>query len=104
MIQCQECEYFHKGAGGSVSFSCDPFGTIKEPECLIKWQLLKLDTISRSHQATLQFYQKFAPLQEKMLRHMEREIDDIDEAEKWRESLEPDDEDENHDEGFSSDR
>lgn len=102
MIQCQDCEYFQRGPGGAAIFRCDPFSTIKEPECLVKWQLLKLETMVRSHQATLAMYRKFAPLQEKMLRHMEREIDEMDESERWRESLEPDDEDEDSDDGYAS--
>jgi hypothetical protein len=84
MIQCSECEYFHRGPGGQVGFSCDPFSTIKEPECLIKWQLIKLDTMVRSHQATLDMYRRLAPLQEKMFRQMERELDDQDDAESWK--------------------
>jgi hypothetical protein len=38
-------------------------------------------------------YRRFAPLQEKMFRHMEREIDDADEADRWKYG-EPEDEDE----------
>ena len=91
MINCQDCEYFQRGPDGTVIFRCDPFATIKEPECLIKCQLLKLQTMVRSYQATLRIYQTLAPMQEKMFRHMEREIDDLDESEKWRQSLEPDD-------------
>ena len=90
MINCQDCEYFQRGPDGAAIFRCDPFSTIKEPECLIKWQLLKLETMVRSYQATLRIYQKLAPMQEKMFRHMEREIDDLDESEEWRQSLEPD--------------
>ena len=92
MIQCKDCEYFQRGPGGAVVFQCDPFSTIKEPECLTKWHLLRLETLVRSYQATLRLYQKLAPLQEKMFRHMEREIDEMDESEKWRDSLEPEDE------------
>jgi hypothetical protein len=29
-------------------------------------------------------YRKFAPLQEKMFRHMEREIDEADESDRWK--------------------
>lgn len=84
MIQCSECEHFVQGPGGQVAFKCDPFRNIKEPECLQKWQLIKLDLMVRSHQATIDMYKRLAPLQEKMFRHMEREIDDIDEADQWK--------------------
>jgi hypothetical protein len=95
MIQCRDCEYFHRSPDGSVGFACDPFSTIKEPECLVKWQLIKLDTMVRAYQSTLQMYQRMAPLQEKMLRHMEREVDDIDEADAWK--YDPDDEEDDED-------
>ena len=84
MIHCTDCEHFHRGPGGQVGFSCDPFSTIKEPECLVKWQLLKLDVLARSHQATLDMYRRLAPLQEKMFRQMERELDEQDDAESWK--------------------
>lgn len=99
MILCSSCEHFHQAAGGQVRFTCNPFTNIKEPECLQKWQLLKLDimttkvdTMVRAYQATLQMYERLAPLQEKMFKHMEREIDEADEADQWK--LQDDDEDE----------
>jgi len=91
MIQCETCEYFHRHASGQVSFSCDPFGTIKEPECLTKWQLLRLAELSQrvekmtaAYEATVAMYRRLAPLQEKMFRHMEREIDEAEEADGWK--------------------
>ena len=84
MIQCSECEFFHRGPGGQAGFSCDPFGNLREPECLIKWQLIKLDVLARSHQATLDMYRRLAPLQEKMFRQMERELDDQEDADRWK--------------------
>lgn len=84
MIQCSQCEYFMRGPAGQIGFKCDPFSNIKEPECLAKWQLIKIDLMVRSYQATLEMYRRLAPLQEKMFRHMEREIDDIDEADSWK--------------------
>ncbi len=99
MMQCSECEYFTRGEGGQVGFRCDPFSTIKEPECLAKWQLIKanetsrqMDRMVRAYEATVRMYEKLAPLQEKMFKHMEREIDDMDEAESWK-TDEDDDED-----------
>lgn len=84
MIQCSDCEHLSRRPDGTMAFSCDPFTNIKEPECLMKWQLLKLDTMVRAYQATLQMYERLAPLQEKMFRHMEREIQDSEEAESWK--------------------
>jgi ABC-type Zn2+ transport system substrate-binding protein/surface adhesin len=103
MIQCKDCEHLVQGPGNQITFTCDPFGTIKEPECLMKWQLLridaqlvKLDTMVRAYQATLEMYKRIAPLQEKMIKHMEREIDEADEADSWKHEHEDEGEDEHH--------
>jgi hypothetical protein len=103
MIQCEQCEFFHRGPDGQLGFQCDPFSTIKEPECLQKWQLIKSDQLVmqmglmvRAYQATVEMYKRLAPLQEKMFRHMEREIDEVDEADSWK--YDYDDEGEDDDE------
>jgi hypothetical protein len=97
MIRCQDCEFFHRDAAGRISFSCDPFSTIKEPECLNKWQLIKLDQLVQAYGASVEFTRRFAPLQEKMFKMMERELDDADESERWKqedaEGEEPESED-----------
>lgn len=92
MIQCRDCEFCSVGTGGHLSFRCDPFDNIKEPECLHKWQLLKIDLMVRAYQATLEYYRRLAPLQERMFKHVERELNDADESDKWKT---PDDQDEN---------
>ena len=97
MIQCNDCEYFHRDATGNPKLMCDPFVNIKEPECLTKWQFFKLDTMVQAYQATLAVYQRLAPMQEKMFRHMEREIDEIDEADKWKLGYDDDDDDDDGD-------
>ncbi len=84
MIQCKDCEFFRKSAGGEISFACDPFTNIKESECLLKWQLIKINQLAASYQATLDYYRKFAPMQEKMFKVVERELDDMNEGEKWK--------------------
>lgn len=84
MIQCKDCEFFQRDAAGHIRVTCDPFGTIKEPECLAKWQLLKTDQLVSAYQATLAYYRKFAPLQDKMFRVLQREIDEMDETERWK--------------------
>ena len=94
MIQCQDCQYFRRDKEGEISFACDPFVNVVEPECLAKWQLIKINQMVASHQATLAYYHKLAPLQEKMFKVMEREIDSMDEGEKWRVADDEDDEDE----------
>ena len=98
MIQCKDCEFFKRGEDGQIAFGCDPFGNIKEPECLVKWQLIKTNQMVAAYQATLEYYHKLAPMQEKMFKVMEREIDDMNEAEKWKVDVEDENEDENEDE------
>ena len=106
MIQCGECEYFVRGPGGQLGFRCDPFSTIKEPECLVKWQLLrtnemtqKLDRLVAAYEATLEIYKRLQPLQEKMFRHMEHEIDDTEEADSWKYGMDEEQDDGKGDEG-----
>jgi len=84
MIQCQDCPHFHRTARGEVRFDCDPFTNIVEPECLAKWQLIKINQMVASYQATLDYYRKLGPLQEKMFKVMERELDDMSESERWK--------------------
>jgi hypothetical protein len=38
----------------------------------------------RAYQATLDIYRRLAPMQEKMFRHMEREIEDVEESDRWK--------------------
>lgn len=94
MLQCQNCEFFQQAPDGSPILTCDPFGNIKEPECVAKWQLAQLSVIAKSHQATLEMYKRLAPLQERMFRHVEREIDEADEADSWKNTEDDDQDDE----------
>ena len=96
MLQCTDCEFCVKDEAGRIQLRCNPFTNVKEPECIQKWLLMKMDIMVRSYQATLSFYQKLAPLQEKMMRHIEKEIDDIEDAEKWKQ-IDPDDEPDDED-------
>ena len=91
MLQCKDCEFFRRRSDGTPQLLCDPFSTIKEPECLLKWQFVELRLMAASHQATLEMYRKFAPLQEKMFRHMEREIEEAEESEGWKYTEEEED-------------
>ena len=97
MIHCKDCQYFRRSDSGEIAFSCDPFSTIVEPECLAKWQLIKINQMVASYQATLAYYRKLAPLQEKMFKVMEREIDSMNEGEKWRAPDEDQEEDQKDD-------
>lgn len=93
MLRCEDCEFFRRTPDGMPSLSCDPFSTIKEPECLGKWQVAQLMSIARSHEATVEMHRRLAPLQEKMIRHVEREIGETDDADRWKRLGEDDDDD-----------
>ncbi len=84
MIQCQDCEFFHRDPNGRIRLSCDPFSNVKEPDCLQKWQLLKSDQLVQAYQTMLAFYHRLSPLQEKMLKLVQREVDDIEDSEGWK--------------------
>ncbi|MEE8170272.1 MAG: hypothetical protein V3T70_06970 [Phycisphaerae bacterium] len=114
MIQCSECEFFERGPEGRVRFRCDPFANIKEPECLTKWQLLrlaevssKLDRIVSAHEAQAEMYRRLGPIQEKMFRYMEREIESAEDTDAWKSGSaewdddEEDDEEDGDDTGFT---
>lgn len=112
MIQCKDCEHFNRGPGGQMGFGCDPFATVKEAECLAKWQLLRtselvqrIDRLVTAYEATLAIYKKLEPLQEKMFRHMEREIDEVEEADSWKyDEQDEDQEDDNQNQGDEDDQ
>ena len=114
MISCLDCDLYRAEARGRARWTCNPYTNIKEPECLQKWALIALDNqtaglsetiaqqaamltelagIRKAYEATLDHYNKLAPLQEKMMKHMEREIDEAEDADSWKRSLEDDEED-----------
>ncbi len=84
MIQCDQCEFCEIGPDGRKRFKCDPFSTIKEPECLAKWQLMRLDMLLASYQSMLRSYGRLAPLQDKIFKYVQREINEMEESESWR--------------------
>lgn len=95
MIQCKDCEFCQFDADGRRNFTCDPFTNVKEPECIAKWQLIRLDMLLASHQGMLNWQGKLAPLQDKIIKYMQREINELDETESWKlDDDEDDDEDE----------
>ena len=89
MIQCKDCEYCQIGPDGHKTFKCDPFDNIKEPECIAKWQLIRLDMLAASYRGMLDSQRKLAPMQDKIFRYMEREIEDMNEADKWKADEDP---------------
>ncbi len=93
MLRCEDCEFFSRAPDGSPILACDPFSTIKEVECLAKWQVAQLKSISQSLQATAELHRRLAPFQEKIIKHMEREMDDADDADRWKQSDEDDEDD-----------
>jgi hypothetical protein len=86
------------GPDDGIQLNCNPFKDVKEPECLTKWQLLKLDTMVRAYLTTVAQYKRLMPLQEKMMKAMEREIEDLDEAESWKTAGDEGEDDEDLDE------
>jgi hypothetical protein len=96
MIECKDCEFCEIGSDGRRTFKCDPFVNIKEPECIAKWQLIRLDMLAATYQAMLKFQEKMAPLQDKVLKYMQREIEGMDESDRWK--LEDEDQDQDRDE------
>ena len=102
MIQCRDCEHFSRNSTGEIAFTCDPFTAVKEPECLAKWQLIKINQMVASYQATLAYYRRLGPMQEKMFKVMERELNEMDEGEKWKATGEDDEPPEDQEEGASS--
>jgi len=97
MIQCKDCELCETGPDGQRIFKCDPFSNIKEPECIAKWQLIRLDMLVVNYRGMLKWYEKLAPLQDKIFKYMKREIEDLDESEQWKVD---DDEDEEKEDNY----
>lgn len=84
MLRCEDCEFFKRLPDGSPHLACDPYSTIKEPECLAKWELRQLQIIADAHRATLDMHRRFAPLQQKLFKHLEKEIDETEDADRWK--------------------
>lgn len=84
MNQCDQCELCEIGPNGQRVFKCDPFSNVKEPECIAKWQLIRLDMLLASYQSMLRSYGRLAPLQDKIFKYVQREINEMEESESWR--------------------
>ena len=94
MIQCKDCEFYEVAPDGRRTFKCDPFTNVKEPECLAKWQLLRLDMLVAGYRGLLGWYEKMGPLQDKIFKYVQRELDDVSEADRWKVPDEDDDDEE----------
>jgi hypothetical protein len=97
MIQCKDCEFCEMGPDNRRSFKCDPFTSIKEPECIAKWQLIRLDMLLATYQGMVKWYGKLAPLQDKIIQYMQREIGELDEADQWKLDVDEDEDQEEED-------
>lgn len=84
MIQCKECEFYEEGQNGQRMFKCDPFSNIKEPECLKKWQIFRLDMLLSAYRGVVNQQQRMVPMQNKIMKYIERELEDLDESDKWK--------------------
>ena len=84
MIQCDQCELCETGPDGQKMFKCDPFATVKEPECIAKWQLIRLDMLLACYQNMLKSYGRLAPLQDKIFKYVQREINEMEESDRWK--------------------
>lgn len=84
MLKCNECEFYQPTAEGRKNFLCDPFSTVKEPECLQKWQILRLEMLLAGYGQMLAAQQSMEPMHRKMMQYVEREIDGINEADQWK--------------------
>jgi hypothetical protein len=84
MIQCKDCELCEINADGQKTFHCDPFGNIKEPACIQKWQLIRLDMLTASYQKMMLWYEKMTPMQNKIYKFIQQQIDETNEADKWK--------------------
>jgi hypothetical protein len=53
--------------------------------------------LASSYQGMFEWQKKFAPLSEKILKYMEREISDLDEADNWKLDVEGEDKEDKED-------
>ena len=98
MIQCKDCELCDFNEGKGVVFRCNPFVNIKEAECIAKWQMMKIDLLIANQNMMMRSQQKLGPIQDKLIKFMEREIDDVEDTDSWKYPK-----DQNHSQDFNSD-
>jgi len=55
-----------------------------------KWQILRLDYLVSQYQRMISSQQKMAPIQDKIFKYVKRELEDIDEADRWKTTEEDD--------------
>ena len=93
MIQCIDCEFCEISENNEKTFKCDPFSNIKEPECVSKWQLLRLDMLLAGFRGMTSFQERMAPMQDQIFKYVKRELEDLDESENWKVDDDDDDDD-----------
>lgn len=90
-MQCKDCQYSELAANGKRVFTCNPFENIVEPECIAKWQLIKLDQFLEMQAMQLRSQANMAPMQNKIMKYIERELKDLEDADDWKNSYDQDD-------------
>ena len=83
-MQCKDCEFSKVTSTGKRIFLCDPFENIVESQCIIKWQLIKIDQLLDAQSRQLRSQVSMAPLQSKIMKYIEREIQDLEDSDDWK--------------------
>ncbi len=83
-MQCKDCQFSELREDGKRIFTCNPFENIVEPECIAKWQLIKLDQFLEIQAAQLRSQQSMAPMQSRIMKYIERELKDLEDADNWK--------------------
>ena len=65
----------------------------------IQWQLVRLDGLLQAYHNTLRWYQRLAPMQEKMFEMMKREIEELDESDSWKSNYDYEEDEDDEPEG-----
>ncbi len=74
---------------------CNPFENVKDESCLQRLLLLRTDMLVGMYSNMLSFYQNMAPMQKKMMKFMDNEIDELDQTDSWKRGYDEDEDDEN---------
>ena len=84
MIQCKDCELYQEDGPNGRKFLCNPFGNIKEPECIGKWTVIRLEMLIAMQQNIQSSQDRMAPIQNKIIKYVQREIDELEENDGWK--------------------
>jgi hypothetical protein len=50
----------------------------------MKWQILRLDLLLKHSRMNMSWQHKMSPIQDKILKYIQRELDDLDDADQWK--------------------